>query len=310
VDACPAGQERREDTHGRCCWPEQAWLLAKQRCVGTPRCPPAMQARGDGCVAGVAATPGSPPHPDQRRPPVPKPVPGTSVVRSFTLRARSVPSGGKIHVKFPAPARSPKTDQLWITVVEPGQSTEAYGRWQFVDDGATTATLDAPARPGRYEVRLHANYPAQPHDVQHALPITVTAAAEVASDAAEAGSGSERDGAMDATPDPSDPPGGAKPTPRAQQRFELADGSLRSSGKVRVRFAAPLYATPGERFWITVVPAGASGDTWGSYQYVPTGARAMALDLPEQAGAYELRLHANYPKLTTNVVHRLPIRVE
>ncbi|MBA3821753.1 MAG: hypothetical protein H0X17_22910, partial [Deltaproteobacteria bacterium] len=63
-------------------------------------------------------------------------------------------------------------------------------------------------------------------------------------------------------------------------------------------------------FWITVVPAGASADTWGSYQYVPDGARAIALDLPTVAGAYELRLHANYPKQTTNVVHQLPIRVD
>jgi hypothetical protein len=61
---------------------------------------------------------------------------------------------------------------------------------------------------------------------------------------------------------------------------------------------------------VTVVERRAADSTWGKYAYVPAGARSMSLDVPSTPGDYEVRLHANYPTKTTNLVYRAVIRVE
>jgi hypothetical protein len=66
----------------------------------------------------------------------------------------------------------------------------------------------------------------------------------------------------------------------------------------------------GERFWVTVVPDGAFDSSWQQYRYVPHDARTLLMPLPKDRGDYEIRLHANYPTRTTNVVHRVRIRIE
>ena len=72
----------------------------------------------------------------------------------------------------------------------------------------------------------------------------------------------------------------------------------------------PLRAAPGEKFWATVVKRGSSDATWAAYEYVPEGAASMLLQVPSVQGDYEVRLHANYPRLTTHVVHRESLHVE
>jgi hypothetical protein len=108
------------------------------------------------------------------------------------------------------------------------------------------------------------------------------------------------------TQHPDQPPG---ITPRSGQRFSIAR-TVPPGGKASLRFPGPLRAAPNERFWATVVEAGTADDRWGQWDYVPDGARTFSLGVPDKPGAYEVRLHANYPKLTTNVVHRAAIRVE
>jgi hypothetical protein len=70
-----------------------------------------------------------------------------------------------------------------------------------------------------------------------------------------------------------------------------------------------MHAAPNERFWVTIVEVGAADDTWGAYDYVPPGARRMQLAAPARPGDYEVRLHGNYPTKTTNLIHRVPLRV-
>lgn len=48
--ACPAGQERSEDTDGHCCWPGQGWSTSRGVCVGTPVCPAGLVATDAGCA--------------------------------------------------------------------------------------------------------------------------------------------------------------------------------------------------------------------------------------------------------------------
>ena len=101
----------------------------------------------------------------------------------------------------------------------------------------------------------------------------------------------------------------AGPTPLSAQRFHLAAATVHAGAKIDVRFATALHAATGERFWITVVKADEASSAWGSYEYVPDGARRMQLTAPTAAGDYEVRLHGNYPTKTTNVVHRVAIHV-
>ncbi|HEX7839796.1 MAG TPA: hypothetical protein VF469_20110, partial [Kofleriaceae bacterium] len=99
-------------------------------------------------------------------------------------------------------------------------------------------------------------------------------------------------------------------TPAALQRFTVGSTALRPGARIDVAFAAALRAAPGERFWITVVDAGAADSAWGTYEYVPAGARHIQLTAPAKPGDYEVRLHGNYPTKATNLVHRVAIRIE
>ena len=282
---CPPGQTRRDDTHGRCCWPAQAWSISASKCVGAPRCPAGMVARRSQCVAAAE------PSIATRRPGSGSAAATTTTIAvasaapGVRIDASSYAPGDPIEVRFTAPVSSTPHSQAWITVVEANQPPAAYGAWSYLDDGATSATLKAPSKPGAYQVRLHTDYPTRTFNVQAAVDLTVGSHPAEAALAAE-------------------------PTPLSHQRFTLATRALRPGAKIHVVFAVPLRAAPREQFWVTVVPAGAADSTWAAYEYVPAGARHLQLAAPTTAGDYEVRLHANYPTKTTNLVHRVAIRVE
>ena len=69
---CQPGQSVTQDTDGHCCWPGQAWLNARQTCVGAPQCPPDLQVEGESCVDPFVAPvePARPP-PIAAQPPLP-----------------------------------------------------------------------------------------------------------------------------------------------------------------------------------------------------------------------------------------------
>jgi serine/threonine-protein kinase len=269
---CPPGQARRDDTRGHCCWPGQAWSISGKKCVGAPSCPDGMAARRDRCV------PVEEPRRPDRQPALQIAAP------SFRLGATSYAPGDSIEIQFIEPVRSTPQSRAWITVIEADRPPSAYGAWEYLADGATLARLKAPDKPGAYQVRLHTDYPAKSFNVQGAVAVTVSARAE-----AEPGS---------------------EPTPRGLQRFQLARGAVAPGAMIDIAFATALRAAPREQFWITVVAAGAADNAWGTYEYVPAGARRMQLAAPAKPGDYEVRLHANYPTRTTNLVHRAAIRVE
>jgi hypothetical protein len=289
---CPAGQLRSDDTRGNCCWGGQAWSTTKQRCVGAPTCPPGMRANGEQCVTALAeadpAKPGSPPH---KLPPPPDDAFAATPAPAIQLTASSYAPGAPIDIRFARAVRSTQARRAWVTVAPAGSSQTSYGTWHFVDDGARHAKLAAPSKPGAYEVRLHTDYPAKSFNVVRAAPFAVAVAAVATAEA-----------------DPDAAPNGA--TPRSGQRFALASTAVPAGGKAQVRFPGPLHAAPGEQFWITVIEAGAADTEWGKWEYVPAGARSMSLAVPDQGGAYEVRLHANYPKKSTNVVHRARLRID
>ncbi len=284
---CPAGQLRSDDTRGHCCWGGQAWSMAKQRCVGAPTCPPGTRASGEQCEATLAeADPARPGQAVKPRPP-PDDAFAAAPAPAIQLAASSYAPGAPIDIRFARAVRSARARRAWVTVAPAGSPQTAYGTWEFVEDGARHAKLAAPSKPGAYEVRLHTDYPAKSFNVVRAAPFAVAAPAEA---------------------DPAIASNGA--TPRAGQRFALASTAVPAGGKAQVRFPGALHAAPGEQFWITVIEAGAADTEWGKWEYVPAGARSMSLAVPDQPGAYEVRLHANYPKKSTNVVHRARLRID
>jgi serine/threonine-protein kinase len=304
AEPCPLGQVRGLDTREHCCWPDQAWSSAKNRCIGAPRCPPAHKATGDDCVAVVAeaAKPPVPARPEKPPPhgggehgtgaigvpddpsvtptrPVPPPPP-TGPVPTFKLPGKELAAGAKFQITFAGPVPSPANSRSWITIVEANKPGSQYGDWTYIDDGAKTASLTAPTAPGAYEVRLHTDYPRLSTNVRHRVPVTIK--------------------------DSSKPQGSA----RNDWRFMLAAKTARVGEEIEVTFPVALKAPVGEKFWITVVPKGAADSSYATWSYVPDAARMMPFKMPTQAGDYEIRLHANYPRLSTNVVHRAAIRVE
>ena len=226
--------------------------------------------------------PAPPPRHEQHLDAVPLPLEVKSV--SFKLGAASYASGQTIDIAFTTPVDSKPKHQAWVTIVEAGKPPTQYGAWEFVVDGARVAHLKAPTTPGAYEVRLHTDYPTKSTNVVFAQPVTIKGAAQT--------------------------PAAAQVTPLAQQRFTLAASTVHAGAAAELKFAAPLHAATGEKFWVTVVARGTADNTWSKYEYVPDGARAMSIAVPTAPGDYEVRLHANYPTKTTNVVHRAAIHVE
>ena len=96
----------------------------------------------------------------------------------------------------------------------------------------------------------------------------------------------------------------------AQQKLSLASPAVHAGTKIDIRFATSLVAVGSERYWIAITPVGAGDSQYGTWDYVPAGARAMTMTAPATAGDYEVRLHANYPTKSTNVVSRAPLRVD
>jgi hypothetical protein len=174
-------------------------------------------------------------------------------------------------------------NQAWVTISEKGAPPTSYGPWEYVKDGATEAQLKAPKRAGDYEVRVHTNYPTRSYNVRYSVPIAVRDAGAAA-------------------------PAGA--TPLAKQTFHVARKTVKAGAEAVIEFPQPMHALPGEKFWITVIEPGKPPEAYGHYEYVEENARTAKIAVPTTPGDYEVRLHANYPTKTTNLVHRERIHVE
>ena len=57
-----------------------------------------------------------------------------------------------------------------------------------------------------------------------------------------------------------------------------------------VTFDKPL-PKDGEKYWITVAPAGSPDSEYGQWQYVDAGVSSIELAPVPEAGRYEVRLH-------------------
>lgn len=284
--ACADGKTRSIDTGEHCCWPDQVWSNGKAKCIGKPHCPPGTQAKNEDCTTIEAMNTTTTSKGTPVKVPPPLPIVQSTQIPTFSLPAKSYTVGDPIEIKFGKPVSSKSGDQAWITVSEAGSPESSYGDWEYVKDGATATVLKAPKKPGAYEVRIHTNFPSKSYNVKYSVPISV----------------------VDASADPADPAQGA--TPLAKQKFTLAKTTFKAGEPIIAKFGLKMKALPNERFWITIVEASKPDDAYGSYEYVQDDARKVTIDAPRAPGDYEVRLHANYPTKSTNVVHRARIRIE
>jgi hypothetical protein len=75
---------------------------------------------------------------------------------------KEVPLGVPVVVHLEDAMSAPRSGALWLTLA-PADAPESFvGERLVVDPKATHATLTAPS-PGRYEVRLHDDWPNRPH---------------------------------------------------------------------------------------------------------------------------------------------------
>ena len=211
-------------------------------------------------------------------PPEPPPPPNSPV--RFTLDKPSYRPGEKVTFKFPGPVSSSGSHKAWVTIVNEGAVDTQYGTWTFVADGGRSVELQAPAVAGTYEARVHTDYSAMSFNLRHRVKFAVKV----------------------------DTPTDTVTAP-AKQRFALAKTRFALREEVHVTFPTKMHAIKGERFWITIVNASFGDNRYGEYEYVPDQATTMKLNAPGAPGDYEVRLHANYPSLATNVVFRVPITV-
>jgi serine/threonine-protein kinase len=147
---CPPGQVRDADSQNHCCWQDQAWSSAHDRCIGKPTCPKGLVVKGENCI----------------EPPAPA---STLSPELFTVAK----AGSDVTLVFPAPLVAKQGEQYWAAIVAVGKPDSEWGVWQYVPQNARKLTLKAPTDPGDYEVRLHGNYPTKSYNVVHRVRIRV-----------------------------------------------------------------------------------------------------------------------------------------
>ena len=90
--------------------------------------------------------------------------------KRFTLAAKQHAPRARFVVRFSSPAISTTADRAWLAIAPAGEASPPYESWILVENGAHSITMQAPATPGTYEVRLYSN----DLRLQHAARFVVT----------------------------------------------------------------------------------------------------------------------------------------
>jgi hypothetical protein len=92
---------------------------------------------------------------------------------SMEVRASAVPVGDKVNVSFDREITGRAVDQYWL-VLAPEGAPDAYAEERiFVERNARSSAVDA-MRPGRYELRLHGDFPHRQHNVIARAKVEIT----------------------------------------------------------------------------------------------------------------------------------------
>jgi hypothetical protein len=167
-----------------------------------------------------------------------------------------------------------------MSILAAGLPEASYGLTAYPDPGAKSWNLPKPVSTGEHEIRIYANYPKKSMNLIARLKLDVTGGAEYA------------------------------PTDPAKIKMSAASDKLKVGEVPKVSFDPAPRARTGEQYWATIIESGKPDTEWGKFRYIEHGSNSQELEAPKAAGKYEIRLHANYPTKSTNVVQRLTVTVE
>lgn len=193
----------------------------------------------------------------------------------LSLAAAALKFPAKATLTFNVPLRPLTGESCWASLADASLPAASQGLRASIKPGATSVTLPAPTAAGEHRVRLYVSGRSEPVGE---VTLEVSGPAE------------------------------AQPT-------SLKGVELSAPAKIKIG-AAPgvefprLNARTGERFWLTLIKKGEEDTAWGAYKYVPHGATSLELAKAKEAGEFEIRLHANHPTKSSNVIARVPIQVE
>ena len=193
-----------------------------------------------------------------------------------SLAQTSTALGSKARVHFNVPLRPVTGERFWVTIAHADLPDSAQGLTASITPGATSVEAPLAISTGKHRVRLYAS----PSELVATLELEVTGPADKA------------------------------PTAHEAIVLSLKASALKAGEAPKADFGLELYPRTGEQFWVTVIEKGKADTEWGAYLYLPIGAKGIELAKPAAAGDYEVRLHANYPSKSSNVIHRVELKVE
>ena len=88
---------------------------------------------------------------------------------------KEVPAGEPVVVHLEDALSAPRSGALWLTLA-PADAPESYVGERIVVDGQATHVVVTAAAPGRWEVRLHDEWPKRPHHLVARKAIEVVSA--------------------------------------------------------------------------------------------------------------------------------------
>lgn len=86
-----------------------------------------------------------------------------------------VEPGAVMTVHFDRPVQGTAIDQYWVVVAPAGAPEDYADNRVHIDRLTTSVSLAIPQVPGKYELRLHGDFPRKPFHVVQTLPFEVGA---------------------------------------------------------------------------------------------------------------------------------------
>lgn len=92
----------------------------------------------------------------------------------------------------------------------------------------------------------------------------------------------------------------------------VKDTVEKSTAVVKIKIQGVVKNEEKSRYWVNIVKAGSPESEWGSWIWVSDGTTELDIPMPRDVveGAYEVRLHSDYPVKTFNVIDRKPVTIK
>ena len=182
--------------------------------------------------------------------------PGALALEGMTLEKNVFRPGESMEISCYGVTEEEADGQCWVAVARRGAPPAGYMDWGFVSAGRADITLRAPSETGQYEVRFYRAYTSTEESLAPDMSVPFTVEPEKMADSV------------------------------------VADRSvyLPSQHMAVTCHGVTAEAVAGKAF-VTVSPAGSPAERYGDWKYVTEGDCTLWLDVPAEAGNYELRLY-------------------